>query len=48
MEAHTADLSFPPYRFVPYLEQLPLKYSSSWLLDDLDLAILGNKSEDTS
>ena len=46
MTAQTARLSSLPHLFVPYLGQLPLKYSSSWLLEGLDLAILSNKNED--
>ena len=48
MATQTAGISFLPHLFALYLVQLPLKYSSSWLLDGLDLSLLGKKSEDKS
>ena len=48
MATQTAGLSFLSYLFAPYLGQLALNYSSSWLLVGLDLAILGKKSVDKS
>ena len=48
MATQIAGISFLPHLFAPYLGELALKYSSSWLLESLDLAILGKKSEDKS